>query len=293
MEPFNNECRAYGRLHESGHEDVAIRCFGYVLLDEEHERALMTKFNLDMDGCFNGDIYNTDNGEQRRRFLGKDDRPPPLRCIVKALGHDLLLVDDQIDCFRGGKARRWLRDIIKLQKLGIMNFDPAIVQFVDGKITDFSTAITMPHFITSPELNPNLTPDMIDVMRRLTFQHCANDYLDFDQMIHGWNFSYGAEKGDMSFYAYPGGEGSIGRKKYNLRSMKTSREPGPYTFVDPRKYGWTASPANGGTSRAPTPKRRQSARISKNAKRKVSQGDDSKPQHQRRLTSQPDMWHYD
>jgi Kinetochore Sim4 complex subunit FTA2 len=38
-EPFSAECRAFGRFKESGHEELAIQCFGYVLLDEEHTSA--------------------------------------------------------------------------------------------------------------------------------------------------------------------------------------------------------------------------------------------------------------
>ncbi|CAK7211959.1 hypothetical protein SCUCBS95973_001300 [Sporothrix curviconia] len=55
-DPFYNECRAFGSLQESGHADMAIECFGYVLIDEEHERAMVSS------------------------------KPPPLRAIVKALG---------------------------------------------------------------------------------------------------------------------------------------------------------------------------------------------------------------
>lgn len=39
-DPFNNECRAFGRLREAGCEDLAVKCFGYVLLDEESEQQL-------------------------------------------------------------------------------------------------------------------------------------------------------------------------------------------------------------------------------------------------------------
>lgn len=33
-EPFSAECRAFGRLWDAGWEELAIRCFAYVLLDE-------------------------------------------------------------------------------------------------------------------------------------------------------------------------------------------------------------------------------------------------------------------
>lgn len=296
MEPFSAECRAFGRLQESGHEELAVLCFGYVLLDEEHERAMMTRFDFNK-WSFNGN-YDTagtpppgeedEDSENRLRFLGKNGRPPPLRCIVKAFGQGIGEFEE--DSFRQGMARRVLRDIIKLQKLGIMQIDVGIRQMIDGKIGDFSTAITMPHFITSPELNPNLTPGMIDAMGKATFEHCMNDYLDFDSMIHEWNWEFGEEKGHMSIEAYPGGRGCPYNVRYNLRS-NTARKS-LYTFVDPRKYGWTASPSSGGTSRAVTSKKRQSGWISKNVKRQASLGRDSKPRPQQ-LTARPDMWYYE
>lgn len=34
LTPFNCEARAYGRLKETGSEDIAWRCYGYIALDE-------------------------------------------------------------------------------------------------------------------------------------------------------------------------------------------------------------------------------------------------------------------
>lgn len=36
MDPFNCEYRAFGRLQEADREELALKCFGYLLLDEEH-----------------------------------------------------------------------------------------------------------------------------------------------------------------------------------------------------------------------------------------------------------------
>lgn len=35
LTPFNCEARAYGRLQETGKEDIAWKCYGYIALDEE------------------------------------------------------------------------------------------------------------------------------------------------------------------------------------------------------------------------------------------------------------------
>lgn len=299
MEPFSAECRAFGRLQESGHEELSVRCFGYVLLDDEHERAMMAQCNLGF-YTFNGGGDHAgfaDDPDLRMRFPGKNGKPPPpLRCIVKAFGQGIGGSDGDESSFRQGMARRVLRDIIKLQKLGIIQVDVAIRQLIDGKLSDFSTAITMPHFITNPELNPNLTSAMVEAMRKVTFEHCMNDYLDFDCMIRDWNTEYGKKKGRMSIHAYPGRGGcylSLASARYNLRSKKSTRKS-LYTFVDPRKYGWIkGSASDSGPSRAPISKRRQSGRVSKNVQGKADQVQHPTKPTPRRLTARPDMWYYD
>ncbi|KAJ8114158.1 hypothetical protein ONZ43_g4967 [Nemania bipapillata] len=207
VEPFNAECRAFGRLREAGCEDLAVRCFGYVLLDEDHERTMMTQFDLNK-WSFNGDIEDAgyiDNEEQRLVYPGKNGRPPPFRCIVKAFGN--AFDEDEGDVLRPGLARQLLRSVIKLQKLGILDTDVAIRQVIDNKLGDFSTSITLPHFITNPELNRHLTPAMIESMERQTFVICVNDYLAFDSMIETWNDEYGRDKGRLSIQAFPEGRG--------------------------------------------------------------------------------------
>lgn len=297
-EPFSAECRAFGRLQEMDRQELAVRCFGYVLLDEEHERAMLAQFAGDLNYWhFNGggDDWGYDKDfDARLRFVGKDGRPPPLRCIVKAFGQAIQIEEEA--SFREVMARRLLRDIIRLQKLGIIEIDVGIQQLIDGKIGDFSTAITMPHFITNPELNPNIAqPAMIEAMSKATFEHCVNDFINFDDMIAGWNRVYGEgeAKGCMTIQAnpgvwvYPGGR----IPRYNLRSH-TAANKRPSTLVDPRRYGWIASPADRGTSQVATSKVQQSGRISKTIKRKGSMGSGMKSRL-RQLTGRPDMWHYD
>lgn len=75
-EPFSYECRAFGRLQEAGNEELAVSCFGYLLLDEEHERALMNQFSH-LNPEFNGNIEYPGAKDMRSRFLGDDGRPPP------------------------------------------------------------------------------------------------------------------------------------------------------------------------------------------------------------------------
>ncbi|KAI1735542.1 kinetochore Sim4 complex subunit FTA2-domain-containing protein [Xylaria scruposa] len=226
-EPFSCECRAFGRLREAGREELAVRCFGYMLLDEKHERALAAQFpNV----LFDGNAWFPGGGKMRTRFLGRDGRAPPIRGIVKQFGqpkHDAEQLWPAL-------ARKMLRDIRALQQLGIMHIDVAARQIIDDKFCDFSTAVTVPHFITTPELNPHLTPAMRSFIELATFKLARSDYLDFDQMLWDWNNvhasgSRGLRRIDVC--AFPGGHGCW--LKYQLR--KKAREH-IFTFVDPRRY---------------------------------------------------------
>lgn len=81
-EPFSCECRAFGRLQEACQEELATRCFGYLLLDEEHERTMMNQFShLKLDFNGNGDYPGLEN--MRSRFPGKDGREVDLIVNIK------------------------------------------------------------------------------------------------------------------------------------------------------------------------------------------------------------------
>ncbi|KAG5979181.1 hypothetical protein E4U55_005472 [Claviceps digitariae] len=175
-EPFSCECRAFARLQETGHRELALQCYGYLLLDEKHEQVMMNQFkNLE----FNGTIDNSGRDDIRSFFLGRDNRPPPIRGIVKEFG----LSNEALGTLRTREARKILRDMIQLQQLGIINIDVATRQIMSGKLCDFSTAITLPHYMTSPELNPQLTPEWKLAIEYETFIFALHDYWQFDEMV--------------------------------------------------------------------------------------------------------------
>lgn len=253
--PFSAECRAFGRLQEAGHEDLAVQCFGYLLLDEQHEHALMGRFS-DLRLDFNGNGDYPGHHDMRSRFLGRDGRVPPLRGIVKAFGH-------AEEPMRARDAHRILRDVIHLQQLGIIYIDVTHRQLTSGKFADFSMAITTPHFITTPELNSSLTPECIAAIEFETSQFGINDYWQFDDMIRLWNDENEDEpKDQLSVYAFPGGNGCR-ITDYSLRSTP-SRER-VYSLVDPRLYDWrrpgqVATRGDGPGSTRQRPRRRLQAR---------------------------------
>ncbi|XDG01417.1 hypothetical protein ABKA04_001032 [Annulohypoxylon sp. FPYF3050] len=175
-EPFNCECRAFGRLQETGNEDLANKCYGYLLLDEEHEKIVMNQFSHPQIE-FGGDAEGYGFDDARERFLGKDGWQPPIRV-----------------------AKKYLRDMIRFQQLGIFNLDPGHQQLVDSKVADFTTAITIPHFITNPELNPNLTPEQISDIEFQVFYLCSGDYWAFDEMIKDWNILHSSKLKELRAY---------------------------------------------------------------------------------------------
>jgi hypothetical protein len=229
-DPFSCECRSFGRLQEVGREDLAIGCFGYLLLDEEHEQIIKDKFSKDVWLEFDGNGDNAGAYEVRSRYLGKSGKPPPIRGILKQIG-------SEVKELKNKDLRRILRNITCLQQLGIIHIDIAERQLISGKICDFSRAITVPHFITNPELSPWLTPSAAAWLQYETFFISINDYWEFDNMVLFWNEEHPNQKAKLSAFAF-----HIRRSspiKYNLRS--TPLRDGIFTFVNPMKYDWRAS----------------------------------------------------
>jgi hypothetical protein len=294
-EPFSAECRAFGRLHEADHEELAVRCFGYVLLDEEHERALMDRFSdleLDFDGNGDGDGQGRDF---RGRFLGRDGRPPPLRGVIKAFGQS----DEPL---RARAATRLLRDVVRLQQLGIIRVDVAHRQIINGKLSDFSTAITTPHYVINPELNPHIGPEWVSILEFGTFQYSISDYWDFDEMVRTWNDEHKDRKDQVSIHAFPGGNGS--QIHYNLRNRPSWTRV--YTFVDTRLYDWRNSgtadagtgAADAGTGAADAGTGATQAAGIRRSGRKGKGSSPGKPKGaisttRQRLDARPPRWYYD
>ncbi|KAH6630390.1 kinetochore Sim4 complex subunit FTA2-domain-containing protein [Chaetomium sp. MPI-SDFR-AT-0129] len=209
-EPFNCECRAYGRLQEAGHEDLALRCFGYVLLDEAHERTVLSQFpDIDFDGSSDNNRYDL----YRKRFRGRDGRVPPLRGILKEFGHAPKEED-----FQAADFQKILDDIVRFQQLGIMRLDPGTRQMVSGKFTDFSRAITL-------ELE--------------AFQLARTDYIKFDLMMSDWNSEHGEKRGFIDLSAFTKEEKENRLALTRPRQLRNVAARNRFcTRVDPRRSNW-------------------------------------------------------
>lgn len=279
-EPFSCECRGFARLRETGHEDLAVDCFGYLLLDEKHERIMREKFQNEVNLEFDGDGDGPPHSEVRSQYPGKSGRPPPIRGIVKEFGQPA-------DTINNKDVRRLLGQVIQLQQLGIINIDMADRQLINGKICDFSTAITVPHFITSPELNPYLTAAAKSAMEYETFLYSINDYWAFDNMVDFWSEDHPNQKAKLSVFAFPGGIRA--KNRYSLRN--TASRDRVYSLVNPMECNWRAFAGSDETGGGETSIRSQKRQKTKAQSRARSGGAISKRKYVQ-LDAKPQRWYY-
>ncbi|KAI8966317.1 hypothetical protein F5Y11DRAFT_343706 [Daldinia sp. FL1419] len=117
------------------------------------------------------------------RFPGKSGRLPPFRGIVKQFGQPIRETKD----YSVSLADKYHQSIIKLHQLGTFRFDPSWEQIIDGKMVDFGTTCTIPHFMSNPELNLQLTPEMISMFELYMFTEVCQYYDALDGHIETWN----------------------------------------------------------------------------------------------------------
>ncbi|KAK3297424.1 kinetochore Sim4 complex subunit FTA2-domain-containing protein [Chaetomium fimeti] len=136
FDPFNCECRAYGRLKEENREDLAAKAYGYLLLTPEQEAGLARDVT--------GEPSPPPDAEEDEPLDGQgfwrrweQHRGLPLRAIVKELVP------------RGGLnpnlAQGMWADLKSLHSLGIFVGDTHGGNFMGGKLVDFSRSWTMYH----------------------------------------------------------------------------------------------------------------------------------------------------
>jgi hypothetical protein len=135
LDPFNCECRAYGRLKQEKREDLAIRAHGYILLSKDQERRVTEAMTgdfvdwekypepLDADGLF---------------WRWEAHRHEPLRAIVKDY-------DTSSTYYVPSQVPQMYDDLEELHKLGILVRDFHPGNYLGGKLIDFSMAWTMYH----------------------------------------------------------------------------------------------------------------------------------------------------
>ncbi|KAK7728804.1 hypothetical protein SLS63_006412 [Diaporthe eres] len=158
LDPFNCECRVYGRLKEEHREELAVRAHGYVLLtkgQEEHITAVLDEYV---------------DWEDHRSGLFKrmeDHRHEPLRAIVKDY------VESTVP-WAASQVPQMYPDLEELHKLGILVsvFDQG--NYLGGKLVDFSMAWTVYHICIDRAL-----PVSVNVLR-------SCEPSRFEGMVDGW-----------------------------------------------------------------------------------------------------------
>ncbi|KAG7291064.1 hypothetical protein NEMBOFW57_001074 [Staphylotrichum longicolle] len=129
FDPFNCECKAYGRLKQENREDLAIRAHGYLLLTPEQEAEVEKK------------ATGVKDPEQASwNFWGRapEHRYLPVRAILK----DLIRPQDP---FSPGHVSDMWSDLEDLHRLDIIVRDINVFNYLGGKMIDFSRAWTTPH----------------------------------------------------------------------------------------------------------------------------------------------------
>ncbi|KAK4147595.1 kinetochore Sim4 complex subunit FTA2-domain-containing protein [Dichotomopilus funicola] len=166
FDPFNCECRAYGRLKQEKREDLAVRALGYLLFNPQQEIDLAQKVEgrstpppsanaTTMDGDFWG-------WQEQHRGL-------PVRAIVKDLVASKAPDPAQ-------DAGLWL-DLQALHSLGIFVKDTHGGNYLNGKLVDFSRSWTMYHPALDQIDAYTLRSLMLDELQHLLDYYCdgAND----------------------------------------------------------------------------------------------------------------------
>ena len=158
LDPFCNECRAYGRLEEKGlNGKTAVGCHGYIMLPAETETELRRKFKIRQ--------WDRPGDE----YLAPHEKQSPLRATVK----DLITRDEPLSEKLIGQM---LRDLKRIRKVGVYPTDIVWRNYQGGLLVDMSVAKTTRHFLF--EVKPAW---------QVKFMQCE-DLVRFDKMIEEAEF---------------------------------------------------------------------------------------------------------
>lgn len=168
LTPFNCEARAYGRLQETGLEDLAWKCYGWVALDEETYGSIVwDKIGLARKEWFAASVTSDAQVADRPVF--------PIYALVKQFIKDV----KKLPTIDVSKAHDIAMRINELHDVGITHRDIQERNFVDSRIMDFSTSWTVPNV----RLDRQLLWDSEDRIEQADFE----DYFMFDEMLEKWS----------------------------------------------------------------------------------------------------------
>lgn len=160
-DPFYAECRAYGRIHQEKQRgtltrEVAIPCFGFIYLGDEH-RPMLEQSGVELEeDCLDDELSQPEDHPQH---------PRPIRAIVKKLASSNSGLNNK------GSVGRMLKSIKELNRLQIYNKDIRKDNFRDEKLVDFGSSWTEPHCFMGDSNILNATDTRI------------GDLVMFDEMV--------------------------------------------------------------------------------------------------------------
>lgn len=176
LHPFGCEARAYGRLREQRLEHVAARCYGYLLINQKHQKRLREKVYFDWEVTWGFEPCH---------------EGMPLKAIVKEFLDPEMEVGD--DRSLSGNRRRieiamknrklgsnLVKNLKKLHRNGILLRDINIGNILNGLYIDFSKAWTCPH--------PAMTVKQMKNQETLRwYDQGESDASELDKLIDIWN----------------------------------------------------------------------------------------------------------
>lgn len=134
-DPFNCECRAYGRLAQENQLDLSFPAQGWLLLTPQQEAEATPLITGGLE-------YEHDDEEPMgtldRETWGRceEDVEQPIRAIIKEFVED----DDFEEAFKRDRifaATMW-RDLEDLHSLGILRCDIYMGNYIGGKLVDLN-----------------------------------------------------------------------------------------------------------------------------------------------------------
>ncbi|KAI3335753.1 kinetochore Sim4 complex subunit FTA2-domain-containing protein [Ustulina deusta] len=166
-DPFSNECRAYGRLKEIGKTEIAASCYGYLLLNTENN-----------DSLDDADFTEIEWAESRDWKHDMEKQKAPVRCLVKEY------IESEVS-FSREMIPKMLRNLKFLHKYGIVHRDIRETNYREGLLVDFSTSLTVPHYLLDVKLGYNQLEEIYD--------YEVEDGYAFDNMIDEWSADNGIQ----------------------------------------------------------------------------------------------------
>ena len=129
MDPFFNECRAFGRIIEKGLNGiVAVPCHGHLTVSAKLEDELKRRFDVEQ--------WHRPEHEYKRRVSQRQ----PFRAIVKTL----LPAGPSM---KSNLVRQALKNLKKMRDLKVYAMDIRARNYISGTLIDLSNAITEEHYL--------------------------------------------------------------------------------------------------------------------------------------------------